>query len=236
MILYPAIDIYQGQCVRLTQGDFKRSKVYFKNPVDAAKQWADEGAEWLHLVDLDGALHGQPKNQKVIEQIRNTVSIALQAGGGIRTEETVLSFLKMGLERVVLGSAVIEDFPSCEMLAKKYRSQIVFGLDAREGKVTIRGWKEETAFPVLTIVRKLENLQPACFICTDVKCDGMMGGPNIESLSQLVQLTKIPIVASGGISSLDDLKKLKEIGCDGAILGRSIYEGKVYLKEALKLC
>lgn len=234
MILYPAIDIYQGRCVRLMQGKFDRPTIYFENPLDAAKKWAEAGAHWLHLVDLDGARQGKPVNIRAIEAIMTSVNLPVQIGGGIRNEETAEIFLTMGAGRVVLGSVVLEDPDLAQVLCAKFPDRIALSVDAKEGKVAVHGWEKTIDKEVLAFAREFEPMGPACLIHTDIARDGTLSGPNFESLQAMVKGLNLPIVASGGISSLDDLKKLKEIGCEGAILGRALYEGKVELKKALQ--
>jgi phosphoribosylformimino-5-aminoimidazole carboxamide ribotide isomerase len=236
VILYPAIDIYNGKCVRLTQGKFDQATVYFDNPLDAAKKWADLGAQWLHVVDLNGALEGKPVNLKPIEEIMTTVNLPVQIGGGIRNEATAEIFLTIGAGRVVIGSAAIEDPDLVQILAVKYEDRIAVGIDARGGKVAIHGWKDLSEKEAIPLAQEFEGMGVHTLIYTDIARDGMMTGPNFEAIERMIAAVGVPVVVSGGISSLDDLKRLKELGAKGAILGRSLYEGKVDLKEALKLC
>lgn len=233
MILYPAIDIYDGQCVRLSQGKFDRATVYFENPLDAARKWADLGAEWLHVVDLNGALQGRPVNLKPIEAIMTGIDLPIQIGGGIRDETTAEIFLTMGAGRVVIGSAAIEDPDLVQILCVKYEDRIAVGIDALDGKIAIRGWKETSNKEAVPMAKEFMGMGLHHIIYTDIARDGMMTGPNFEATRQMVTSVGIAVIASGGISSLEDLKKLKEIGAKGAILGRSLYENKIDLKEAL---
>ncbi|MBI2082776.1 MAG: 1-(5-phosphoribosyl)-5-[(5-phosphoribosylamino)methylideneamino]imidazole-4-carboxamide isomerase [Deltaproteobacteria bacterium] len=234
MILYPAIDIYQGKCVRLAQGDFNQAKVYFENPVDAAKKWVDEGAQWLHVVDLNAAVEGHPINVKAIEEIMTSVDVPVQIGGGIRNEETAEIFLTLGAGRIVIGSAVIEDPDLLQILCTKFENRVALGIDAKDGLVAVKGWKEITSQEALKFAQELESNSPACIIYTDISRDGMLTGPNFEAIQKMVNGLSTPLIASGGISSLDDLKKLKEIGVTGAILGKALYEGKINLLDALQ--
>ncbi len=236
MILYPAIDIYDGQCVRLQQGKFDNPTVYYKNPLDAAKKWVEEGAQWLHVVDLNGALEGKPVNIKVIESIMTSVELPVQIGGGIRNQEIAEIFLTMGAGRVVLGSAALSDPDLIQILCHKFSDRIAVGLDARDGNLAIHGWKETVAQDPIHVAKSFEEMGLNTIIYTDISKDGMMEGPNFEAIQKMVNAVGIEIIASGGISRLDDVKKLKEIGAHGTILGKSLYENKINLREALKLC
>lgn len=235
MILYPAVDIYNGKCVRLTQGKFDQATVYFENPLDAAKKWAGLGAEWLHVVDLNGALEGKPVNLKPIEEIMTSVNLPIQIGGGIRNEETADIFLTMGAGRVVIGSAAIEDPDLVQVLCVKYEERIAVGLDAKEGKIALHGWKDFAEKGAVETARELAGMGLHHLIYTDISRDGMMTGPNFDAIQKIVNSVGIPVIASGGVSSLEDLKKLKQMGAGGAILGRALYEGKIDLKEALQI-
>ncbi|MBI2981926.1 MAG: 1-(5-phosphoribosyl)-5-[(5-phosphoribosylamino)methylideneamino]imidazole-4-carboxamide isomerase [Deltaproteobacteria bacterium] len=236
MILYPAIDIYNGKAVRLSRGDFNEAKVYFDNPLDAAMKWKDQGATWLHVVDLNAALEGHPVNIKNIEEIMTSVDLPVQIGGGIRTQETAEIFLTLGVGRVVLGSAAIEDPDLLQILCAKFENRIALGIDAKDGMVAIKGWKEVVPKGALELAREIEPTCPACIIYTDISRDGMLSGPNFDGIKKMVAGLSTPIIASGGISSLDDLKKLKEIGVEGAILGKALYEGRIDLQKALTQC
>lgn len=235
MILYPAVDIYNGKCVRLTQGKFDQATVYFDNPLDAAKKWADGGAQWLHVVDLNGALEGKPVNLRPIESILTEVNLPIQIGGGIRNEETAEIFLTMGAGRVVIGSAAVSDPDLVQVLSVKYEDRFAVGLDARDGKIAVRGWSEVVDKEAITLAQEFEGMGLQTIIYTDISRDGTMTGPNFEAIEKMIASVGIPVIASGGISSLEDLKRLKERGAAGAILGRSLYEGKIDLGEALKL-
>lgn len=235
MLLYPAIDIYDGQCVRLSQGRFDQATVYYKDPLDAAKKWADLGAEWLHVVDLNGAVTGKPVNLKPIEDIMTTVNLPVQIGGGIRSEEIADIFLTMGAGRVVIGSAAIEDPDLVQVLCVKYEDRVAVGLDAKDGKIAIHGWKETVNRTVLEVAQEFKSMGLHHIIYTDITRDGMLTGPNYAALERMIATVGISIIASGGISQIDDLRKLKAIGADGAILGRSLYENTIDLEQALKL-
>lgn len=234
MILYPAIDIYNGQCVRLKQGKFDEATIYFKDPLEAARQWVDQGAQWLHVVDLNGAREGKPGNIKVIESIMTSFNIPIQIGGGIRTQDIAEIYLTMGAGRVVIGSAAFEDPDLMQILCTKFEGRIALGLDAKEGKVAIHGWEETLEKEAIAVTQEFETQGLQHLIYTDISRDGMLTGPNFEGMKKMIEATSIPVIASGGISTLEDLYKLKEIGAEGAILGKSIYENKILLPEALK--
>ena len=235
MIIYPAIDIYNGKCVRLLQGKFEEVTVYFDNPLDAAKKWMDLGAEWIHVVDLNGAIEGKPINLRPIEEIMTGINLPIQIGGGIRSQEIAEIFLTMGAGRIVLGSAALEDPDLVQVLCSKFEERIAVGLDARDGKLAIHGWKDTSEKDALTVCKEFKEMGISTIIYTDITRDGMLTGPNFEGI-QKVGSAGIGLIASGGISSLDDLKKLKALGVDGAILGKALYENKIDFKEALKIC
>ncbi len=235
MLLYPAVDIYNGKCVRLTRGDFDQATVYYDNPLDAAKKWADLGAPWIHVVDLNGALEGKPKNLKPIEEIMTTINLPIQIGGGIRSQDTAEIFLTMGAGRIVLGSVAVEDPDLVQILALKYEERIAVGLDARDGKIAVHGWKETSDQDPLSLVKQFQGYGVDWFIYTDISRDGTLTGPNFDGIGKMAQAIGSTLIASGGFATLDDVKKCKELGVGGAILGRSLYEGKIDLKAALKL-
>lgn len=236
MILYPAIDILDGKCVRLTQGKFDQAQVYFDDPLDAAKKWADAGAQWLHVVDLNGAKEGKPVNIKPIERIMTSIDLPVQIGGGIRTQDVAEIFLTMGAGRIIIGSAAIEDPDLVEILSVKYEDRVGVSLDAKNGKVAIHGWLDVSDKNAVEIAQQFEGVGVHALVYTDISKDGMMIGPNWEGLKDMIGAVGMHVIASGGISSLDDVKKAKELGAGGCILGRALYENKIDLKEALSLC
>ena len=236
MILYPAIDLFDGECVRLSQGRFDQKKVYYPNPLDAVKRWVGEGAAWLHVVDLNGALQGKPVNFAIIEQIIATAGIPVQIGGGIRSRATAESLLKMGAGRIVLGSAALEEPALVQDLASAYKGRIGLSLDARNGKLAVHGWTEVREEEALPAAIRFASMGISAIVYTDISRDGMMSGPNFEASESLIQAVKTPVIVSGGISSLEDIRRCQSIGAGGAILGRSLYEGAFSLKEALKQC
>jgi len=235
MILYPAIDIYDGKCVRLTQGKFDQAKVYFDNPLDAAKKWADAGAQWLHVVDLNGAKEGKPVNVKPIEQIMTSIDLPVQIGGGIRTQDTAEIFLTMGAGRIVIGSAAIEDPDLVQILCVKYEERVAVSLDAKDGRVAIHGWQDVSDKDAVQLAQEFESIGLHAIIYTDISKDGMMVGPNWDGMQKMIESVGVHIVASGGVTTLDDVKRLKDMGAGGCILGRSLYEGTIDLAEALKV-
>ena len=238
MLVIPAIDIKGGKCVRLVQGKMDQETVYSTNPVEVAKKWQSMGAELLHIVDLDGAVAGEPKNTNTIEAIADAISIPFQVGGGIRDVETINLYLAMGASRIILGTAALEKTWFVRDVCEKHHGQILVGIDARDGKVAIKGWEELTDKAVAELAKELEDAGVAGIIYTDINRDGMLKGPNIEGTKALAQSIKIPIIASGGVSNIDDIKRLKEkeaAGVVGVITGKAIYTGSLNLAEAIKV-
>lgn len=238
MIVIPAIDIKGGKCVRLVQGKMDQETVYSTNPVEVAKKWQGLGAEILHLVDLDGAVAGEPKNIDAIEAIADAVSIPFQVGGGIRDIDAVNLYLTMGASRVILGTAALEKTWFVRDICEQHQGQILVGIDARDGKVAIKGWETLTEKAAMELAKELEDAGVAGIIYTDISRDGMLKGPNIDGIKTLAQSVKIPIIASGGVSNIDDIKRLKElepVGVVAVITGKAIYTGGLNLAEAIKV-
>jgi phosphoribosylformimino-5-aminoimidazole carboxamide ribotide isomerase len=231
VLIIPAIDLRAGRCVRLWRGDFARETVYDDDPARVARRWREVGAELLHVVDLDGARQGLPVQLDLIRAMARVAPV--QVGGGLRTEEDVERALEVGASRVVLGTAAL-DIPFVATLAERYGDQIVVALDTREGMVAIRGWTEASGRTMLDLARALLRAGLQRFLHTDVERDGTMTAPNYASLAALIQLGA-PVIASGGISSLDDLRRLRAIGAEAAIVGRALYEGAIDLREAIRL-
>ena len=231
MIIYPAIDIRGGRCVRLTEGRFAAETVFADDPAKIALKWAGMGAEFLHLVDLDGALAGEGKNVPVIERILQSVSIPVQLGGGIRNLETIEKLLSLGVTRLILGSAAVKNPQLVEEACKKYPGHIAVGIDAKNGEVAIEGWRKGSGVAATEQAKQMAAYGVETIIYTDISRDGMLTGPNFEMLSQLQQLPFIRLIASGGMSSIDDLKKLQAMGVYGAITGKALYEGKITMAE-----
>lgn len=236
MIIYPAIDIKNGRCVRLIQGRAEDETVYGENPVEVAKRWEYMGASFLHVVDLDGAFKGDTGNKDIIKKIANNSSIPIQVGGGIRTMERIEEYLKLPqIKRVIIGTAAITNPDFLNKALSKYGKKIAVGIDARNGKVAIHGWVKSTEFDAVSFGRKLKALGVDTVIYTDISKDGMLSGPNLQSTKELIDKSGLNIIASGGISSIEDVINIKKIGAAGAIIGKALYTGKIDLKEALKM-
>ncbi|MEM1077799.1 MAG: 1-(5-phosphoribosyl)-5-[(5-phosphoribosylamino)methylideneamino]imidazole-4-carboxamide isomerase [Pseudomonadota bacterium] len=235
MILYPAIDLKDGQAVRLYKGDMDKATVFNDSPATQAKSFQDAGCEWLHLVDLNGAFAGTPVNGAAVEAILAETSVPTQLGGGIRDMATIEMWLTKGIARVILGTVAVEDPDLVRAAAKAFPGQVAVGLDARNGRVATRGWAEETELMVTDLAQSFEDAGVAAIIYTDIDRDGAMQGPNVEATAALARATTIPVIASGGVSSLDDLRGLKATGAplNGAISGRALYDGAIDLAEAL---
>lgn len=240
MLIIPAIDIKDGEVVRLRRGEFDKVKVYSKDPVSVARKWESEGAKLLHVVDLDGALSGELKNLDVVKKIAGAVSIPLQVGGGIRSEESIEKVFSSGVRRVVLGTAACEDDMFVQKVIGRFGEGIVVSIDARDGVVATEGWTKTSDIKAQDLVKKLELLGLRVVVCTDISRDGTLAGPNIEALKEILKVReKILVISSGGVSSVSDLLQLKELepqGVFGAIVGKALYEEKIDLAEAIKQC
>ena len=237
MNVIPAIDILDGRCVRLYQGDYSQSQTFNENPVEVAKQWADQGATRIHLVDLDGAKAGQPVNQKTIEAIVKAIDVPVQLGGGLRNYASVASVLALGVERAILGTVAVEQPELVGQLCQEFPGQIVVGIDARNGKVATKGWLETSEVLATDLADRMAKLGAAAIIYTDIQRDGTMAGPNIPALRELASAVAIETIASGGISSITDLLSLlalEPVGVKSAIVGRALYTGDIILKEAIQ--
>jgi len=237
MDVIPAIDLLQGRCVRLYQGDYEQSQVFDENPVAVARQWAEQGADWLHLVDLDGAKTGEPVNLDAIAAIVRAVDIKVQVGGGLRDRQRVEQLLQLGVTRVILGTIAIEQPTLVGQLCRDYPGQILVGIDARNGKVATRGWLETSEVEAIDLAQQMAEAGAAAIIYTDIHRDGTLQGPNVEALRQLALAVSIPVIASGGVSSIGDLLSLlalEALGVSGAIVGRALYTGDLSLREALQ--
>lgn len=236
MKIFPAIDILDGRAVRLRQGRLDAVTVYNEDPVDQARIWVEQGAEWLHIVDLDGAVLGVPKNIEIIERIVREVDVPVQTGGGVRTMETVKRLFDVGVTRVVLGTTLVTRPDLVSEACRKYPEGIVAGIDARDGKVAIEGWREGTEYGVLELVRELEMLGVKRLAYTDIARDGLQVGVNYGAYQALVHQIDMPIIASGGVATLDDVDDLLTIGSqvEGVIVGRALYERSFTLPEAIE--
>lgn len=235
MILYPAIDLKDGNCVRLLRGDMEKATVFGSDPAAQARAFAETGCEWLHLVDLNGAFAGAQVNGAAVEAVLGAVDIPCQLGGGIRDMAAIEGWLSRGLARVILGTVAVEDPDLVRAAARAFPGQVAVGIDARGGRVATRGWAEETDVMATDLARRFEDAGVAAIIYTDIDRDGAMGGPNVAATAALARAVSIPVIASGGVSSLDDLIALRDCGValDGAISGRALYEGALDLRAAL---
>ena len=238
MIIIPAIDLKDGRCVRLAQGDFSRVTVYSDDPVGIAKKWQENGAERIHVIDLDGSWRGSPRNMDVIRDIVAEVGLPIEVGGGIRDMNTIGTYIGMGVKWVILGTMALRDKGFVRKACQTFKGEIILGMDANEGKVSIQGWTEQTSESAVDIAKGYEGYGLAAIIYTDIKRDGMETGVNIEATRELAQSVDIPIIASGGVSGTEDIRRLREVekfGVIGVIIGRALYSGAVSLKEAISL-
>ncbi len=233
MIIFPAIDILQGKCVRLIQGDYNQEKIYSDSPVDMAKQWEEKGAEFIHIVDLDGAKSGQSINESIILDIAKQVQVPIQVGGGIRSMETVERYLEAGVNRVIIGTAAIQDRTFLQEAVSKYKKRIVVSLDAKNGYVATDGWTDTSDVKALELVKDLETIGVQTIVYTDIAKDGMLQGPNLAEQKAINEATSMDVIASGGVTTLDDVEQLRKLNLYGAIVGKALYDGKVTLEELL---
>lgn len=237
MILYPAIDIRGGQAVRLLQGDYERETAYDADPVDAAKRWAGEGAEFLHVVDLDGAKAGEPQNLEAVRRIAAAVECPIQVGGGLRDADSVQAILDAGAERVVIGTAALRDPEFLEAMLDAHGDRVVVSVDAREGRVALGGWTEAGEEGVVEAVAALGKRGVASFLCTSIEVDGTMEGPDISQLNEIASATEAKVIASGGVGELSHLQSLASstpANIEGAIVGRALYERRFTVAEAIE--
>jgi phosphoribosylformimino-5-aminoimidazole carboxamide ribotide isomerase len=243
VILFPAIDLKDGQCVRLIKGDMQQATVFNLDPADQARRFADVGAEWLHLVDLNGAFAGKPVNAAAVDGILKTVKVPVQLGGGIRDLAQIEDWLARGIARVILGTAALKNPALVKEACRKFPGTIAVGIDAKGGKVAVEGWAETSDVTALDLARKFEDAGVAVIIFTDIDRDGLLQGVNVESTAQLARSISVPVIASGGVSSLDDIDALLKIapttrsyggGIIGVISGRALYDGSLDLGAALK--
>ncbi|MCI2252937.1 1-(5-phosphoribosyl)-5-[(5-phosphoribosylamino)methylideneamino]imidazole-4-carboxamide isomerase [Domibacillus sp. PGB-M46] len=236
--IYPAIDMRGGKCVRLVQGDYNQETVYGDSPFDMAKSFVEQGAEWIHMVDLDGAKDGQRVNDTFVIEAAQKLNAKVQIGGGIRTEEDVKHYLDNGVDRVIIGSLAVKEPELVKQWLRTYGEKIAIGLDAKNGFVATHGWLETSSVKAVDLAKEFAEAGAETFIFTDIANDGMLSGPNVEATAELARETGKSVIASGGVSSLDDLRALakwKEDGLSGAICGKSIYTGRFTVKEALEV-
>lgn len=235
MRIYPAIDIKDGKCVRLLQGRFSDVTVYGNDPAEVAKRWEREGAEYIHVVDLDGALHGRGVNSGVIKKICSAVNVPVQTGGGIRTMEDAEYMLQCGAERVIIGTSAVRDRDFVKHAVEKYGKKIVIGIDAKDSMVAIEGWEEVSSFRAVDFAKEMEKLGVSTIVYTDIATDGTLKGPNIDAMREMVENTSLDVIASGGVGNAEHIKALVPTGVEGAIVGRALYTGDVDLRDILKL-
>lgn len=233
MRIWPAIDLRGGKCVRLQQGDYNRETVFGDDPAAVAQRWVGQGADCLHLVDLDGARDGELVNGSVISAIVQSVDVTFQLGGGIRDEACITRLLDLGLDRLVIGTQAIKQPDWFREMARKYPGHLVLGVDARNGMVATDGWLETSETSAIDLAKQFETEPLAGVVYTDIAKDGMMAGPNLEAMRDMQQAIELPVVASGGVTTVDDALRLREIPMDGAIIGRALYEGTIQLAEVL---
>ncbi len=236
MLLIPAVDLKDGKCVRLIQGRADRAKIYSSEPAKVARRWQKEGARCLHVVDLDGAFSGEAKNLPALKRILEAVTIPIEFGGGVRSLGIIAKLLSLGVDRVILGTATIENKGLVKKAVQRFGPErIVVGIDARGGKVAVRGWKKRTEVTALILARRMKALGVRRFIYTDIARDGMLSGPNLPALKAMVKESGLAVIASGGISTLKDIQKVAALGVEGMIIGKALYEGKFTLREALRI-
>jgi phosphoribosylformimino-5-aminoimidazole carboxamide ribotide isomerase len=233
MEIIPAIDIRGRKCVRLYQGDYNQETVFDEDPVTAALTWYSQGARWLHIVDLDGAVAGEPQNIDLVEEIIKESGLLIELGGGIRQEEVAEKLLRQGVSRVLLGTAAIENRELVKKLCQRFGEAIAVSLDARDGKIAIHGWQKNTGVEVLPLSREMVDAGVRRLIYTDIKRDGTLTEPNFDVINKLLTEANVPIIVAGGISRLEHLRRLKELGAEGAIIGKALYTRDIDLAEAI---
>ncbi|MFA7373605.1 MAG: 1-(5-phosphoribosyl)-5-[(5-phosphoribosylamino)methylideneamino]imidazole-4-carboxamide isomerase [bacterium] len=235
MIIIPAIDMLDGCCVRLMQGDYEQKTVYGEDPAEMARRWEAEGAERIHLVDLNGAREGKPVNLDAVARIASAVNVPLQLGGGLRTADDIKRVLDLGVERAIIGTAALNEGLAAELLGY-FREALILGIDARNGQVAIKGWLEQSTISAVNLAERMAALGARRIIYTDISRDGAMSGPNVAATADLAQSCGLPVIASGGVSNLQDIENLVRLeskGIEGAIIGRALYNGTIKLPEAI---
>ncbi|MBS7147295.1 1-(5-phosphoribosyl)-5-[(5-phosphoribosylamino)methylideneamino]imidazole-4-carboxamide isomerase [Intestinibacter bartlettii] len=237
MIIFPAIDIKDKKCVRLTQGDFDKVNVYGEDPSLMAKKWADDGAEFIHVVNLNGSRDEIGINDETLSKVAKSVDVPIQVGGGIRDEKRVKELLDLGINRVIVGTMAIENKELLKELIEKYKAdKIVVSIDAKNGKVATHGWEKVSDIDSVDLCKELEQIGVKTIVYTDISKDGMLEGPNFDIYKELSQKTSLDIIASGGVTSIDDVKRLLDMNMYGAIIGKALYDNRIDLKEVLDLC
>ena len=233
MEVIPAIDLKDGRCVRLLQGDFQKETVFSTDPAAVARRWQKAGAPRIHVVDLDGATSGKPRNSEAVTRILEAIDIPIQLGGGIRNMKTLESWLARGVQRVVLGTAAVETPDFLIEACTRFGDSVIAGIDARNGKVAASGWTRTTEVDAISLVGRAKDLGARRIIYTDIATDGMLTGPNLESIREVTSHTRLPVIASGGVTTIDHLVSLNALGVEGAIIGRALYTGDLDLREAI---
>lgn len=233
MIIFPAVDILQGKCVRLIQGDYNQEKVYSDSPVDMAKKWEEKGAEFIHIVDLDGAKSGESINQQIIIDIAKAVRVPTQVGGGIRSLKTIETYIENGVNRVIIGTAAIQDKQFLQEAVNKYKEKIVVSIDAKNGYVATDGWTDTSDVRALDLVKELEEIGVQTIVYTDIAKDGMLQGPNLEEQKAVNEATAMNVIASGGVTTKEDVENLKALNIYGAIIGKALYDGKISFEDIM---
>jgi len=234
VLIFPAIDLRGGQCVRLRQGDYNQETVFGDDPADMARRWVGQGAAYLHLVDLDGARQGQSGNGPSVRAIVEASGVPCQLGGGLRSEAHVAEALGWGVARVILGTRALKDPAWLEGLCRRHPGRIVLGIDARDGLVATEGWLQVSRTPALDLARQCAAWPLAALVYTDISRDGMLEGPNLNALAEMAGAVSIPVIASGGVTTVDDVRRLAQLGLAGCIIGRALYEGRLDLREAIE--
>ena len=238
MIIFPAIDIKDGVCVRLIKGDFRQITTYENTPIDQATKYFQNGFNHIHIVDIDGALHGRPVNSILIKEIIKKVKSKIQIGGGIRTIDDISRWVDIGIDRVVMGTAAVENTELLKTACNKFKNKIAVSLDVKDGLIALSGWKKQTNISAIDFIKKIQNFGVSRIIYTDINRDGTKQGPNIKDTVELSSKAKIPLVISGGVSSLEDIKKIKSLSnsnIEGVIIGKAIYDGDIKINDLAKL-
>lgn len=235
MRIYPAIDIKDGKCVRLLQGRFSDVTVYGDDPAEMAKKWESLGGEFIHVVDLDGALKGHGVNAEIIKKICQNVSVPVQTGGGIRTMEDIEAKLQCGINRVIIGTKAVSDSEFIKRTVNKYGEKIVIGIDAKDGMVAVEGWEKTSDFTAVEFAKKMTDIGVKTIVYTDIATDGTLAGPNVAAMTEMVKSVNADIIASGGVGNIEHIKSLIPTGVEGVIVGRALYTGNVDLKEAISI-
>ena len=238
MIIFPAIDIKDGVCVRLIRGDYRQITSYENSPIDQATKYFQNGFNNIHIVDIDGALHGRPVNSTTIKEIVKKVKSKIQIGGGIRTIDDISRWIEMGIDRIVMGTAAVENIELLETACNKFKNKIAVALDVKDGFIALSGWTKRTNISAIDFIKKIQNFGVSRIIYTDINRDGTKQGPNIKDTVELSSKTKIPLVISGGVSSIEDIKKIKSLNnpnIEGVIIGKAIYDGDIKINDLAKL-